>query len=527
MNQELERDGLWKRVSASLMSAVRRLFSPKSGDAVTLACHQAFFAISPDAMLVTDGPKVVALNKACAEMMGYDDPEVLIGRDINDFTPQSMKGRFENIYQLDASGPYVLELIRKDGSVFLTEVVGKNVYEFGRHLRVAVIHDLSEDKKGVEPIAFAQSEKRFHQVFNASPSVLTISTVREGVHLEVNKAWEQLVGIDRDYALGRTSAELGIWHSLEDRARFVDEIDRHGRVSNFVTQFNVKGGEIATLAVSAEPIVFDGTDCMVLSGFDVTDRIRADNADQMIRIESEKTHNLQSKFLSNISHELRNPLNTIVGFSSGLADGIWGRLDDERHQTYVEAIKASGENLVGIIDDLLDMARLEGGQMPYYYEPIDVASIIRAVEGEMRPVFEEAGIELSVNVGLETSPALLDQSRTKQALLNILINALRYTARGGEVHVHLYETAERLNIVMEDNGVGVMDKDVGSIFEPFSGNFIPRDDDGMIGSRLGMPLAKGLIEAQGGQIELKSMFGEGTRVVVTLPIIDPPAGHLD
>jgi signal transduction histidine kinase len=218
-------------------------------------------------------------------------------------------------------------------------------------------------------------------------------------------------------------------------------------------------------------------------------------------------------FFANVSHELRTPLNAIIGFSELLSLDAFAA----KRREYADLIHSSGKHLLGLVNDLLDLARIEAGKFELHGESVSLGELIdecaRTVEGRAR----ESGIGLSRRVASDLPRAFADRRALKQILLNLLTNAIKFTRRDGSVEMfaRLANSGELL-FGVKDDGIGIAEEDQARVFERFGQgrHDVTGADEG---SGLGLPIVKGLIEAHGGYVTLESELGEGTCITVWLP----------
>ncbi len=250
-------------------------------------------------------------------------------------------------------------------------------------------------------------------------------------------------------------------------------------------------------------------------------------AEQRRRLEAEKEHaeaaNLaKSDFLANMSHELRTPLNAIIGFSEALLSGLFGP-SPPKHQDYISSIHASGQHLLSLVNDVLDMAKVEAGRLELYPEPVPVAVLL----GECLELMEALAVQKGVRLeGALVEPGLTvmaDAIRLRQAVLNLLSNAIKFTPAGGRVRADaVCDEGGCVVLTVADTGIGMSPEDIQIALEPFRqvNSYMTKAHSG---TGLGLPLAKRFIEAHGGRLDLCSALGEGTVVRIVLPGAPPPS----
>jgi len=249
---------------------------------------------------------------------------------------------------------------------------------------------------------------------------------------------------------------------------------------------------------------------------DMSDELRRSYADLERKVE-ERTEQLavanrhKSEFLANMSHELRTPLNAIIGFSEALREKMFGELNAKQEE-YLNDIHASGRHLLSLINDILDLSKIEAGRMEL---DVSAFSAPGTLEGTMSLVRERAQRK-AIALSLEVDPAIgevrADERKFKQILLNLLANAIKFTPDGGRIAVDARLNGAGLEIAVSDNGIGIAAKDQASVFEEFR-QVGPRAE----GTGLGLALTKRFVELHGGRIRLDSAPGQGTTFTFTLP----------
>jgi signal transduction histidine kinase len=234
--------------------------------------------------------------------------------------------------------------------------------------------------------------------------------------------------------------------------------------------------------------------------------------------EAEAASRAKSEFLANMSHELRTPLNAIIGFSDIIAHELFGPMGNERYLDYMKDIHKSSLHLLDIINDVLDMSKIEAGKLELSKEPLKIRRVIEEVIRMMRERAESQGIELMGEPSQEEVEIWADERAMKQIFLNLLSNAIKFSRAGGQVCIRI--VADRPDLAMvefEDHGIGMNEEEQERALLPF-GQAKPSTTSNYGGTGLGLPITKGLIEAHGGRLAIESSPGVGTTVRVSLPM---------
>jgi signal transduction histidine kinase len=224
------------------------------------------------------------------------------------------------------------------------------------------------------------------------------------------------------------------------------------------------------------------------------------------------------ELVGHLSHEIRTPLNSILGFAETIKEGLFGPIGNARYIEYSSDIYDSGQHLLKIINDTLDLANLESGQLTANYEPVDLVETARDAFDSLGPQAASAGVELRLEAPQDIGRIVSDATRARQALLNLLSNALKFTPPGGSVTVRMEMAAPAgtIRVSVIDTGVGMKNDEIPIALTPFSQIDLSISNKGR-GSGLGLPLSRRLVELLGGDLELDSEIGIGTTVTFTLP----------
>ena len=248
---------------------------------------------------------------------------------------------------------------------------------------------------------------------------------------------------------------------------------------------------------------------------DISERKLQDRAIETARAESERSDAAKIRFIATMSHELRTPLNAIIGFSDMLTNESL-ELDPRRKLEYAKLINDSGRHLLSVVNGILDVSKIENGNFEITPEPFTPAPAIESCADLLALKAQDAGVELTMRIAPDLPEVAADRRAFNQILINLISNAVKFTPRGGRVTVSARCDGPKLAVTVEDTGVGIGESDLPRLGEAFfqgRASYDRRHD----GTGLGLSIVKGLVHLHGGEVDIKSRLGEGTRVTVRLP----------
>ena len=259
---------------------------------------------------------------------------------------------------------------------------------------------------------------------------------------------------------------------------------------------------------------------------DLEDRIRAATAhleEQNAQLlwqahEVEKANRLKSEFLASMSHELRTPINAIVGYAALLLEGMFGKVSDQQRDP-LDRTRAAADHLRALIDDILDLAKIEAGKMQFTLEELSLADVLKEVSLQMEPMFRRKALSYTVDAAADTPTIVSDRTKLKQILLNLLSNAMKFTTRGG-VSVVVRPHAMGVRVDVNDTGIGIRPEHLSVIWEDFRQVDQSRTRE-FGGTGLGLSITRKLVERLGGTISVESIVGVGTSFTVMVPLEAP------
>lgn len=254
---------------------------------------------------------------------------------------------------------------------------------------------------------------------------------------------------------------------------------------------------------------------VMVAYYDITDTAKVETALRDKNAALEAAEQLKTDFLANVSYQLRTPLNAIMGFAEILGNQYFGTLND-RQTEYTSGIHESGQRLISLIDDILDLSTIEAGYLELKKEPVDVKTLLQGLYDLTTEWARKHKLEVFLSCPDNTGPISADERRLKQALLNLIRNAINFTPEGGKIYISANRTGDGIEIAITDTGIGIPEADMKRIFQPFERIPSGRNDAGNAGAGLGLSLVKNIIELHGGSIAITSTEGQGTTATVRL-----------
>jgi PAS domain S-box-containing protein len=386
--------------------------------------------------------------------------------------------------------------------------------------------------------ALRESEERFRAVVDHSPTKIHFKDV-EGRYVLINRKAEELFGLLNEETKGKTTSDL---FAAEQEAAFVahDKAVRDsGRAIEAEEVFSLSGRRRTFLTVKFP--ILDGEGEIVgvgANGMDITERKEFErelietrkhlerqsrDLEEMAQTlsmaceQAESANRAKSEFLANMSHELRTPLNAVLGFSEVVAGEVFGPVGNATYLEYVQNIHDSGQHLLALINDLLDLSKVESGKQELLEEVVDVAEIVRASIVLVADGAEKGNVTIGLDLPAGLPRLRADKRYIKQIVVNLLSNAVKCMPDGGSVTIAAsVEPDGGFQIQITDTGIGIAVADIPKALSPF-GQVESKVRNRMEGTGLGLPLSKSLTELHGGSLELHSEVDVGTTATVYFP----------
>jgi CheY-like chemotaxis protein/nitrogen-specific signal transduction histidine kinase len=265
-----------------------------------------------------------------------------------------------------------------------------------------------------------------------------------------------------------------------------------------------------------EIVNLSGRELFIESFIDITDIKKTENELIDAKINAESANRTKSEFLATMSHELRTPLNSVIGFSDLLLDGSFGELNEKQNKFMVN-ISHSGKHLLNLINDILDISKIEAGKMELFYEIFDFSDLVSDIHLMMKPLSSKKNINLEFNMRPRSIFINADRSKLKQIMYNIIGNAIKFTPDNGKVHVNISMKDQMLLLSVKDNGIGISNDDQEKLFHPFV-QLDSASTRKFEGTGLGLALVKNLLKLHGGTIDVESEQGKGSTFYIEVPL---------
>jgi PAS domain S-box-containing protein len=485
--------------------------------------------ISPNlalGLMICDGEVICSANQVFADIIGYELTD-LIGKNRQQFFTsesqvlirENISGKYEKPLQAD--------VVRKDGVTLTVEIQTQAILYQGKQVLIDLVKNVTnipqskivtttlvkEDDNPTQK-ALQQSESQFRAIFERSSIGIGLVDIKARV-VDVNPVLCKIIGYSREEICGR---------------RFTDFIDQRGDdfrayrqlLAGIKDSFEVERGFLR----QDQKSVWMHVSISLITGIDkepqyflaivedITERKETDLKLRETRDIAEAGSRAKSEFLATMSHELRTPLNAIMGLSQLLQQEMLGELN-EKQQEYVNCIYTSGEHLLALINDILDLSKVEAGKEELSLVELHIPDLCNYVISTVRDRAAAKQLDLTFTIESQVESCIADERRLKQMLLNLLSNAIKFTSSGA-VSLEVQQVSKGINFVVSDTGIGIDANSFQFLFEPFKqlDSQLNRQYEG---TGLGLALTRKLARLHNGDITLESTLGSGSKFTLFIP----------
>ncbi|MGM0498122.1 MAG: ATP-binding protein, partial [Bacteroidota bacterium] len=365
-----------------------------------------------------------------------------------------------------------------------------------------------------------ESEKKYRYILESIYDVYIEVDIETEKIIEVSPSIHRLTGYTREELIGRHI--LKIYAKPHERNKLIKKLEKKSKVSDFEVSLLKKNGREIITSYSVRFLYDEKGKPKKKVGTirDISQRKKYEKQLQTAKENAEAASKAKSEFLANMSHEIRTPMNAILGFSEVLMN----KMDNNEQKNYMEAIVSSGKTLMALINDILDLSKIEAGKLQIDRQPVQLPTIIEDIQHIFDKKIKEKNLELLIDISPELPKILmLDEVRIRQILFNLVGNAIKFTEKG---HINLkLETKSKnnglydLKMVVEDTGIGIPRKQQKHIFNAFEQKD-GQDSRKYEGTGLGLNITSKLVENMNGEINLSSRIGKGSKFTIILPDIE-------
>ena len=514
---------------AGLLCVGQDITERKRAEEAVKKSEEYFRAITEnilDIIINVDKKGVINYITPSIECVAGYKPEEIVGKSAFDFIhpadlPRAAVDFAKALITKETNIPNSFRVRHKDGSERILEGLGKNLFDNPAVAGFVMnVRDITERKKAEEELRL--SEDKFAKAFNASPSAVFITTLKEGRFIEINKTGLDIFGYKPDEIVGRTVKELGLWGDLNDRATLLGRLQKEGIVRNMEASFRRKSGEVFPAIISVDTVDIAGQQFLLSTCTDITERKKAE---EELRVAYKKLEHTQQELIQSskmaamgqlaagISHELNQPLTGIKGF----AQAVLMKLEKESpFRNDLNKIVVQADRIDEIIKDVRFFAR----KSDFKIVELDINQVTSDSLMLLSQQLKVHNIKVIQELGLGIPKIKGDPNQLQQAFINIINNARDAILslnrpEGGEIRIRtsLSQDKNHVEINFQDTGCGIPEGSLQHIFSPF---FTTKSPGGGMG--LGLSITYRIIENHQGKIEFQSKAGEGTIFRIVLPL---------
>ena len=491
--------------------------------------YRRLFELSPDAICIHSEGKIVFANPAIERLYDVDNPKGIIGKNVIDFVHPHYRDivnlRIKHIYEGGISTPFIEEkFVKKNGEVIEVEVATTSFLYNNKPAVQVVARDITDRKKMEKTLK--ENEALLRQITeNTLDMILKVDV--NGYIQYATPSHKDTLGYNIEEMIGRRVFHYVVEEEQEKVIKAFKSLF-YGTIDNKIN-FKCKCADDSIVWVEVGGRMLYDSDKNVigaiLSSRDITKRMEAEKA---VRDNEEKTRllnqaveedKLRTEFFANLSHELRTPINVILGTLQLIELKLKDRVYSEKptYQRYLKSMKQNCYRLIRLINNLIDVTKIDSGYFELHLNNCNIVSIVEEITLSVAEYVENKGISLLFDTDIEERIIACDGDKIERIMLNLISNSIKFTEQGGKILVNIFDKGEEIAISVKDTGVGIPKEKQQQLFQRFMqvDKSLARNKEG---SGIGLSLVKSLVELHKGKIEINSEWEKGSEFIITLPV---------
>lgn len=487
--------------------------------------HRAIINAVTDIIFeMDDKGKIIFLNEAWHRVTGFD-LERSIGQELHGLLHvQDQEEQKENFNLLingkKQSYRSFMRIRSENGTYRAVELaMSMIIMDEDKELRVVgTITDVEERRRAEQ--ALLQAEKKYRRIVeNAAGGIYQMT--EDGKVISANPAYAKIIGYEsaKEVIDHVHDVNILLYQDSMAREKFLHQVITSKKSTRFEAQVRTKNGDVIWVRENVRAVMGEDDEFLFFEGSieDIDKRKKAEIALQDAKVESDLANRAKSEFLTNMSHELRTPLNSIIGFSEIIRNEVYGKLPSKEYKEYAGNIYESGHGLLKVINEILDVSRIEVGERTLQEGVINIKEIFADCLHLMQGKIKEANFRIE-NKKIHSGLSVIGEKQAvKQMLLNLMSNAIKFSPENSLMMLDAeIDSKQRLRISVTDTGVGLTEDEIEKALSPF-GQIETEHSRTKSGTGLGLTLVKSLIELHGGKLEIVSQKGIGTTVTLIFP----------
>ena len=382
----------------------------------------------------------------------------------------------------------------------------------------ATLYYSLEEQVNQRTLELQRSQEKFSKAFYSNTDPMAITTFPEGRYIEVNDAILKICGKERLDIIGNVATEVLTFKSLNQQLPFTQVLQEQGPIRDWEVEYATKHQPKQVYLLSAEPMMLNQQHCLLIFAKNISARKQAEENLAQAKEDAELANRAKSEFLARMSHELRTPLNAILGFSQLLTRDH--KFTDNQQDT-LAIINRSGEHLLILINDILEMSKIEAGKSSLYVTDFDLHYLLNSLKEMLNTKASKKGIQFSLKHPQHLPRYIrTDEGKLRQVLINLVGNGIKFTEKGSVLLEIEYEASNsHLAFAVTDTGPGITEQDMLQLFEPFTQTKLGRQSGQ--GTGLGLPISQTFVLLMGGNLTVESTPGKGSKFAFRIPVENP------